>query len=241
MSNGRKWAFVLFMLALTGVFVVLGLWQWMRLQEKEALTATVTERLDDAPVPYTPTAEQGYYDHRPITVSGRYLPAETVLVFTSLSQPKGELGGPGYWVMTPLSLEGGGTMWVNRGFVPESARAEFAAGGELAPEAVTLSGVAIPSERANAFTPAANAAGRMEWVRDVMRLSDLAPGLPTPIAQIYLDLPAGPPGQLPQGGETIINIFNNHFGYALTWFGFAILTPILLVFWLRRQQPGRTP
>jgi surfeit locus 1 family protein len=81
----------------------------------------------------------------------------------------------------------------------------------------------------------------MEWVRDVMRLSDLAPGLPAPIAPVYLDLPAGPPGQLPQGGETIINIFNNHLGYALTWFGFAILTPILLVFWLRRQRPGRTP
>jgi surfeit locus 1 family protein len=241
MSSGRKWAFVLFMLALTGVFVALGLWQWMRLQQKEALAATVTERLDDAPLPYTPTSEQGYYEHRPITVSGRYLPAETVLVFTSLSQPKGELGGPGYWVMTPLALEGGGTMWVNRGFVPESGRAEFAAGGELAPGVVTLSGIAIPSERANSFTPAANTAGRMEWVRDVMRLSDLVPGLPTPTAPVYLDLPAGPPGQLPQGGETIINIFNNHFGYALTWFGFAILTPILLVFWLRRQQPARTP
>ncbi len=238
MSSGRKWAFVLFMLALTGVFVALGLWQWMRLQQKEALTATVTERLDDAPVPYTPTPEQGYYDYRPITVSGRYLPAETVLVFTSLSQPKGELGGPGYWVMTPLSLEGGGTMWINRGFVPESLREDFA---DVTPGPVTLSGLAIPSERANSFTPAPNAADRIEWVRDVNRLSVLSPGLPPPIAPVYLDLPLSPNSKAPQGGETVVSFPNNHFGYALTWFGFAILTPILLVFWLRRQRPGRLP
>ena len=29
---------------------------------------------------------------------------------------------------------------------------------------------------------------------------------------------------------------NNHFGYALTWFGFALLTPILLSIWLVRQR-----
>jgi surfeit locus 1 family protein len=241
MSGGRKWAFVLLMLALTAVFVALGTWQWMRLQEKETLIRTVNERLDDEPVPYTANTEEGFYDYRPIIVSGRYLPADTVLVFTSLSQPKGELGGPGYWVMTPLSLEAGGTIWVNRGFVPESARPDFAAGGEVETGVVTLTGIAIPSERANSFTPAANAAGRLEWVRDVTRLSALASGLAEPIADVYLDLPAGPSDALPQGGETVVRFPNNHLGYALTWFGFAILTPILLIFWLRRQGPGRRP
>ncbi|HTN61521.1 MAG TPA: SURF1 family cytochrome oxidase biogenesis protein [Devosia sp.] len=44
------------------------------------------------------------------------------------------------------------------------------------------------------------------------------------------------PGVLPQGGETIVAFPNNHFGYALTWFGFAIITPIMLGFWLWRQR-----
>ncbi len=30
--------------------------------------------------------------------------------------------GSGYWVMTPLQLDGGGTVLVNRGFVPQSMR-----------------------------------------------------------------------------------------------------------------------
>jgi surfeit locus 1 family protein len=238
MTAGRKWAFVLFMLVLTSVFVALGAWQWLRLQEKQALIATVTERLDAEPVPYAASAEQDYYDYRPIRISGRYVPAETVFVFTNLSQPKGELGGPGYWVMTPLALEIGGTMWVNRGFIPESARADFV---DVAAEPVTLSGVAIPSEHANSFTPAADAAARIDWVRDTARLSELATDLPTPVASVYLDVPATPTGTLPQGGETVVSFPNNHFGYALTWFGFAILTPILLLFWLGRQRPAQTP
>ena len=45
--------------------------------------------------------------------------------------------------------------------------------------------------------------------------------------------------ELPQGGETVIEFPNNHLGYAITWFGFAILTPILLAFWISRQRKGR--
>jgi surfeit locus 1 family protein len=224
------------MLAVTGLFLALGIWQWMRLKEKEAIAAEVGERLENEPVPYLAATEEESLSYRPIRVSGRYLPAQTVLVFTSLADPKGEIGGPGYWVMTPLALEGGGTIWVNRGFVPDSARAGFAAGGDLKANAVMLSGIAMPSERANSFTPAADAAGRIEWVRDIDRLSALAPHLVPPVASVYLDLPAGPRGELPQGGETIVSFPNNHLGYAMTWFGLAVLTPILLVIWLRGQR-----
>ena len=42
-------------------------------------------------------------------------------------------------------------------------------------------------------------------------------------------------GSLPQGGETVVEFPNNHLGYAITWFGFAVLTPVLLAFWIGRQ------
>ncbi len=56
------------------------------------------------------------------------------------------------------------------------------------------------------------------------------------MAPVYIDLPAGPEGGLPQGGETVIEFPNNHLGYAMTWYGFALLVPFLLFFWVRRQQ-----
>ena len=56
------------------------------------------------------------------------------------------------------------------------------------------------------------------------RLATLA-GVTGPVFGMTLDAPAAAPGALPQGGETVVDFPNNHFGYALTWFGFAILTP----------------
>ena len=76
-------------------------------------------------------------------------------------------------------------------------------------------------------------------MRNVERLAAFAENLPQPLSAFFVDLPAGAPGELPQGGETVIEFPNNHLGYAITWFGFAILTPILLAFWLARQRKGR--
>jgi surfeit locus 1 family protein len=64
----------------------------------------------------------------------------------------------------------------------------------------------------------------------------------TPLAPIFVDLPAGEAGALPQGGETVLTFTNNHLGYAITWFGFALITPILLLVWLLAQRrPRKAP
>ena len=85
-----------------------------------------------------------------------------------------------------------------------------------------------------AFTPGPDKTGRIEWVRDPARLASLA-GVSGTVLGMTIDAPATAPGALPQGGETTVDFPNNHFGYALTWFGFAILTPCLLAFWVWRQ------
>ena len=56
-----------------------------------------------------------------------------------------------------------------------------------------------------------------------------------PVFPFTVDAPAGEAGALPQGGETVIEFPNNHLGYAFTWFGFALLTPALLAYWVFRQ------
>jgi surfeit locus 1 family protein len=242
----RGWSRVLFavlMLALTAVFLALGVWQWQRLGEKEALIATVAERMTRPPAAFPmpdqwPALDSHFYDYRPLTLTGRYVPEDTVLVFTSLANAKGSHSGPGYWVMTPLALDGGGSIYVNRGFVPQASRAAFASGGPVERGALTLTGIGRVAEASGSFTPGADVANRIEWVRDPERLARLAGAAPRPFAPIYLDAPAGEPAALPQGGETIVEFPSNHLGYALTWFGFASLTPILLAFWLlKRQKP----
>jgi surfeit locus 1 family protein len=237
--------FISLMLVLTVVFIALGLWQLARLSEKEALAELVAERLTTAPIALPPSAQWPdadwlRFEFQPVTVTGHYVPDQTVLVFTSLSEPKGQQSGPGYWVMTPLAIDGGGSIFVNRGFVPETSRTAFAGGGDVEPGPVTLTGVARITELPGTFTPVPDTANRIEWLRDVERLARFTDPSMDPFAPIYVDLPAGAAGALPQGGETVVAFPNNHFGYALTWLSFALLTPILLIVWLiRRDQPTK--
>lgn len=235
------WAFLVFMLLLMALFVALGTWQVERLGEKEQLVATVSARFNEPPKPFPPASEWqvlegGTYDYRPVSLTGMYRPEGTVLVFTSLANEKGKFSGPGYWVMTPFTLATGGTVFVNRGFVPEASGPGFSEGGSLEPGLISIAGVVRSAEVPGSFTPAPDTTRHVEWVRDPQRLANMAGELPQPVAPVYIDLPAGPEGALPQGGETVIEFPNNHLGYAMTWYGFALLVPFLLFFWVRRQR-----
>ena len=237
----RFWGFLVFMLVLMALFIALGTWQVERLGEKERLVANVTARFNEPPKPFPEFAnwkvfDAGGYDYRPVSLTGTYRPEGTVLVFTSLDEPRGRFSGPGYWVMTPFMLATGGTVFVNRGFVPEASAPGFAQGGSLEPGLISMAGVVRSAEAVGSFTPAPDLTRHVEWVRNPARLATMAGDLPQPVAPVYIDLPAGPEGALPQGGETVIEFPNNHLGYAMTWYGFALLVPFLLFFWVRRQQ-----
>lgn len=244
------WFFAVIMLVLAAVCVWLGTWQMQRLAEKEALIAAVDARLTAAPLPVPPKQDWDSLDtealvYQPVEMTGTYRYTQTVTVFTSLSDARGQYSGPGYWVLTPFELQDGGTVFVNRGFVPQQFQ-ETAVIGDLYgddPGNVTISGVLRSPERAGMMTPEADMSNRMEWVRDPTRLEKMVDPALAPIAPFYVDLPAGVPGDLPQGGETVVSFPNNHFGYALTWYGFAIVALVMLGFWLVRQarSPASAP
>ncbi|MCF6302997.1 MAG: SURF1 family protein [Devosiaceae bacterium] len=239
--------FIFFMLALTALFAFLGNWQVNRLQQKEALISAIEQRIDLPPASLPPIAEWvGFdpeiYDFRPLSVTGRFDHTKTVRVFTALEDANGSFSGPGYWIVAPLKLEGGGVLFVNRGFVPENQAAQFVDGGAGPTGVLTITGIARMSEEENSFTPGADFENKIEWVRNVERLS-LFLDLDTPnILPIYLNADAGELGALPQGGETKLTIINRHFEYALTWYSLALLTPILILFWwlnARKKPDGK--
>lgn len=239
----RFWLFVIVMLVLTGLFLGLGKWQLDRLAWKQGLIAAVERNMRLPPVPFPaaaqwPTLDAEAWQYRPVTVTGRFLNAEAVRVFVGLGEARGRYSGTGYWIMVPFALEAGGSVFVDRGFVPDARAADYVDDRTAPQGLVTLSGVVVASETAGMFTPAPDRAKRIEWVRDVARLAAMAPDAPRPVAPVYIDLPAGPPGALPQGGETTVDFPNSHLGYAMTWFGFALTTLIMLAEWIRRQRQG---
>jgi len=233
------------MAALTVLFLALGLWQLQRLGEKTTIIAAIESRENLPPEPLPgPGAWAGLdtagYDYRPVSLTGVFRYDQTIRVFTSLGEDaRGRYSGAGYWVMTPLALAGGGSVFVNRGFVPEAMAAVYADGGPGPAGLVTVTGLARLPELGNSFIPGAEVASRIDYLRNVDRLAALvAPDL-APFAPLYVDLPASAPGDLPQGGETILDIPNRHLEYVLTWFSLAAVTPLLLgVWWWGRRKKG---
>jgi surfeit locus 1 family protein len=241
MSRFRLWTFTVAMLLLAVVCAYLGHWQMQRLAEKEALIAAVDTRLTAEPIPAPTTDSWDTVDldalnFQPVSLTGSFRYSQTVTVFTSLANARGAASGPGYWVVTPFVLQSGGTVFVNRGFVPEAFQEAAVTDGEPDDTVVTITGLLRPGEKAGFMTPAANTSDRIEWVRDPQRLAQMVDPSLAPFAPFYVDLPAGAPGELPQGGETVVEFPNNHLGYAYTWYGFAIVAIVMLGFWLWRQR-----
>lgn len=229
------------MLGLAALFAALGFWQMQRLDEKEAQVAAVAARGNLPPLLLPGVAawemlDVPELDFRPVTLTGRFRHDRAVLVFTSLADPKGQFGGTGYWVLTPFDLTEGGTVFVNRGFVPQDGSERFLNDPDGSQGEVTITGIARRPEAGGSFTPGSAVDKRIDWVRDPERLAHVAQLGDVPVLGIYVDEAAGPAGRLPQGGETVLEFSNRHLEYAITWFGFALLTPLMLAFWIYHQR-----
>ena len=238
-------------LAALVVLVGLGNWQMDRLAWKEALIARAisgpTQPVRDLPPPAEwqrlPVEELEY---RPFRLAGRLLHEEEAHVFTSLPDPAGPYGGPGYWIVTPLALEGGGIVLVNRGFAPHGRHEPASRGEDLAEGPVEVVGLLRPDETRTWLTPADQPEKSLFYARSVAAIAG-AKGLTPPVAPFTFDLvaEATPPGGLPQAGETRMQFANNHLQYALTWYGIAAaLAAIFAAFaWqrLRRYERSTPP
>ena len=234
-------AFIAFMLALAILMAVLGFWQLLRLSEKNEIIARIETRIQAPPRSLPPVAEwevidPEVWDFRPVKMTGHFVADQTILVFTNLTAPKGALAGPGYWVMTPFSEVGGGTVLVNRGYIPVDSKVLFADGGPSIAGEFAITGIARRSERANAFTPGPDFLNRIDWIINVDRLEAFLEQKPELGAPFYVDMDTTNFGVLPQAGETKLVRPNRHMEYALTWFSLAGVTPILLGFWWRKRM-----
>ena len=228
----------LFTVAMGAVLIGLGLWQLQRLAWKNAILAEIEERVDAMPEALPPQSawvalDPDDYEYRHVTFDGIFDHAKEALVF------RGTAAGPGYFVLTPLQLLSGGIVIVNRGFVPTvRAPAATRAQGQIA-GIVHVSGLMRKPEPRNPFTPPDNPAKGEYFTRDPALIAahfGLAGAAP-----FTVDADATPvPGGLPVGGATELAIPNNHFSYALTWFGLAIgLFGVFAVFaWRKVTAPG---
>jgi len=225
------------------ILIGLGVWQVKRLAWKEALIATVSERFAAPPAALPPPSDWARLDpaddeFRRVTVAAEFVNDKEALVYTTGSSLRAD-SGPGYWVFAPARFRGG-TVMVNRGFVPEDRKDPATRrAGEIAGP-VTLVGVIRWPEQPGLFTPAGEPAKNLWFSRDstaIAAAKDVGP-----VAPFYIDLESpSAPGGFPLAGALQPAFPNNHLGYAITWFGLAAVLAASFTVWAagRRRQDSR--
>ncbi len=225
------------------ILIGLGTWQVQRLHWKEGLLHTIDTRMHSAPLPLDAVerkfAETGDVDYVPVTVTGTFLHGGERDFFATWE------GALGFNVYTPLKLDDGRFVLVNRGFVPYDMKDPSTRRQGEVPGTVTVTGLArnpLPAKPSMMLPDNEPAKNIFFWKdRDVMAATA---GLPAGarIVPFFIDADKTPnPGGLPIGGVTIVDLPNNHLQYAVTWYGLAAALAGVLFSWLWRQgRPERS-
>jgi surfeit locus 1 family protein len=224
------------------VLIALGTWQVQRKAWKEALIATVSERFAASPAALPAPAEWARLDpatdeFRRVRVTAELLNDKEALVFTTGSSLHGGDAGPGYWVFTPARVLDRIVM-VNRGFVPESRKDPATRPQGQIAGPVEIIGVMRWPEQPGLFTPAGDPARNLWFARDSTAIAQ-AKGL-GPVAPFYVEQESPPaPGGLPRAGALQPSFPNNHLGYAITWYGLALVLAASFSVWFVGRLRGR--
>ena len=229
-----------FLVPALALLLGLGVWQLERLAWKTDLIDRIEHGLAAPPAPLPAEIDDPAFDYRHVTVTGRF---DAVHAFRLLARVND--GVAGIQVVTPLLRDDGGpAVMVNRGWVPLGPDGKPAAYDPPPAGTVTVEGVARRPLPQGWMQPD-NSPATNEWfwvdlpaMAAAARLDQTAP--------VVVEQAAGPESfvagraRYPIGGQTKVDLPNDHLQYAITWFGFAvILVAIYLLHHLRRGCPAR--
>lgn len=211
------------------VLIGLGTWQVERLHWKENLIATREARSTAPPIALpADDADAASFEFSKARAVGRFLhDKEMLLAARSLN------GNVGFHVVTPLATSDGRAILVDRGWIPvELKDAGTRPAGELAGN-VTVEGFLRGSQKPSWLVPDNRPEESVWFYVDVPAMAKWA-GLIH--ARPYF-LEAGPepnPGGYPIGGQSRIELPNNHLQYAITWYSFAVSLAVIYFLYHRR-------
>ncbi len=213
----RLWPTVLTALMLV-VLLGLGTWQVQRLQWKENLIATIEVRTHEAPINVVNISDPKVADYRSAEASGIFQhDHEFYMTAISLS------GEGGYHVLTPLQLDNGQYLLVDRGWIPYDLKGS----GKYFQQAgsVTVKGLLrIPT--LGWMTPKQDYVKGTWYGIDLQAMADSV-GI-SAFMPFVLQVDNTPnPGGYPVGGQTRITLPNNHLIYAITWYSLALVLLVI--------------
>jgi len=221
------WLGTLLTLLCIPIFIKLGLWQYHKAEEKQALQDLFNSYAHAQPVQLpSAIADSDKWRYRRVEISGRYEPRYQILLDNQV-----EDGQPGYHVVTPVQIEDSKRyVLVDRGWVPAEANHS-----DL-PTIETPSGVQrivgqiwVPSSRFYSLESGESVQkGQWQPLWQNMDMKRYAAAVPFEVQPVVVRLdPQSPAGGFSRNWPKPAERLETNLGYAYQWFGFAVAAVII--------------
>lgn len=202
-----------------GVLIGLGMWQIERLAWKEDVLAGINARLAADPAPLSLDVNEAEHEYTRVTLSG--VPTgEELHVLVSGTQ-----AGTGYRVISKVVTDFGPVL-VDQGLLPLDAK-------DAPPPvaAMDMTGTLLWPDDQNSSTPDPDLGANIWFARNV---ASMAAALDTaPLMVVTTTTTPADPRLTPLPVSTV-DIKNDHFEYAVTWFLLAFVWAIMTLFLILR-------
>ena len=223
--------------------IALGFWQLERAAQKTRAQAALQAQSNAAPLDARAVQERlsihsdvpAEWMHRPIVMQGQWLPDHTVYLDNRQMQ-----GRPGFFVLTPLQLDGGHVVLVQRGWIARNFQDRLALQSIETPAGVvSVQGqLAASPARLYALGDADAPDAAHPHIRQNLDVSALAQATGLPLWPVMV-VQTGPASegllrQWPQPGSGVAT----HHGYAFQWFAIAAVLAAMLL-WFQILRPAR--
>lgn len=215
--------------------LVAGFWQLERLEQRRTANAIQEARYTQDPLPVANLVDLSGGDlesleFRRATATGTFVPEEEILVRSQVFS-----GRAGFHVVTPLVLEGGEAVMVNRGWVPLEFDDPPVTAAPPPEGTAAVEGMVRATQERAAFGRDDAAAGGADTVSrvDLGYLNDLTTA---DLLPVYLETVGDQdPTSLPiPAAAPVFDDEGPHLNYAIQWFSFAAVGVVGYGFLLRR-------
>ena len=205
---------ILFVMAVT---IRLGFWQRDRAHQKEAVQAAI-ERSENAPA-RTVTAEPvplASIQYHRVRATGHFLPQQVVYLD---NRPYNDQ--PGFYVVMPFEIEGGGHVLVNRGWLPRSIENRTAIAPYSTPTGtVTIEGIAR-ADATRAYELGQGGSAAHQPIRQNLDVAEYAKEIGVPLQPFVIQQTSDSGDKLVRDWPTPVTGVDRNYGYMLQWWGMA--------------------
>lgn len=232
-ASGRLWPPIA-AVAFAALFTALGFWQVGRYEIKQALWNDFQKAGEQATLTVESLEHFDSLDrYTPVEVSGRYDLSRQILLDNRIRD-----GRPGVEVFTPLALEAGGVVLVNRGWLPmgRDRRRLPQAPGPAGP--VTLRGLASPPPAMGIQLGELPDPESWPWLTPYLLPDRIQEALDSRLAENVVLLDSRAPGGFVRDWHPAMLSPERHLGYAVQWFALALAVAVVWVLLTVRQRRG---